>query len=208
MKKSLTILAALAVLALAGTSAFAETVQYTLDGAHTSATFKVRHLLSKVPGRFQKVEGTLHLDESDLSKSSVEVTIPASSIDTDNDRRDGHLQSEDFFHAEKHPNITFKSKKVTKGEGDKFTITGDLTMRGVTKEVVLNAEKLGIMKNGANTIAVFEAGTTVNRKDYGINWNRTLDNGGFLLSDDVDIEISVEAVHKGEQQDAKAATSK
>lgn len=207
MRKSLPLLSALAVLAFAGTAAFAETVPYTLDSSHTSATFKVRHLLSKVPGRFAKVEGTLNLDEKDLANSSVEVTIPANTIDTDNDRRDGHLQSEDFFWVEKHPNITFKSTKITKGEGQKFTITGDLTMRGVTKEVALDAEYLGSTTMGANKVAVFEAATTVNRKDYGINWNRALDNGGVLLSDDVEIAISVEAVHKP-AEDAKAASAK
>jgi polyisoprenoid-binding protein YceI len=206
MKNRLVVLSALAAMALASTAALAGSVTYALDSAHTSATFKVRHIFTKVPGRFQKVEGTLNLDEANLANSTVEVTIPANSVDTDNDRRDGHLQSEDFFFAEKHPNITFKSKKVTLGESGKFQIVGDLTMRGVTKEVTLNAENLGMASMGPNKVASFAAVTTVNRKDYGINWNRALDNGGVLLGDDVEIAIAVEAVHKGEE--VKAATAK
>jgi polyisoprenoid-binding protein YceI len=196
----------LASVALAATAAMSAPTQFSLDAAHTSAEFKVRHIFTKVPGRFSKVEGRILLDEKNLANSSVEATIPAGSVFTDNEKRDNHLKSQDFFWVEKHPNITFKSKKIVPGEGDAFQIVGDLTIRGVTKEVTLDAAKLGVVDAGPmmGTRAGFEATTTINRKDFGIVWNMNLDKGGVVLGDEVEIALNVEAVHKPEAEAAKA----
>lgn len=193
----------LAALLTAG-AAHAATTEYTLDGAHSSAGFKVRHIFTQVPGRFTELSGKLQLDEKDLAHSSVEVTIPATSVSTNNERRDNHLRTEDFFWVEKHPNITFKSTQVVPGEGDAFQVLGDLTIRGVTKPVTLEAKKLGAQDLGPmmGRRAGFEATTTINRKDFGILWNRSLDQGGMLLGDEVEIALNVEAVYKPETEAA------
>jgi polyisoprenoid-binding protein YceI len=194
----------LAALSLAASASLAAPVLFTLDPAHTRAEFKVRHIFTNVPGSFSQVEGKLVLDEANLANSSVEATIPATSAFTGNDRRDNHLKTEDFFWVEKYPNITFKSTKIVPGEGDKFQLIGDLTIRGVTKEVTLDAEKLGVMDAGERmgTRAGFEAKTTINRKDFGINWNMNLDKGGVVLADQVELTLNVEAVHKPETKAA------
>lgn len=194
----------LAAVALASSAAVSAPIPFSFDGAHTSAEFKVRHIFTNVPGRFSQVEGKILLDEKNLANSSVEATIPAASIFTNNEKRDNHLRSEDFFWVEKHPNITFKSRKIVPGEGDAFQIVGDLTIRGVTKEVTLDAEKLGVVDAGPmmGTRAGFEAKTTINRKDYGILWNMNLDKGGVVLADEVEIALNVEAVHKPEAEAA------
>ncbi len=127
------------------------------------------------------------------------ITIPTAGIDTQNDRRDTHLKSADFFDAENNPTITFKSTKVEKAGENKFKVTGDLTMHGVTKPTVLDVEFLGSGSHPmipGGKVAGFSATTKINRKDFGITWNKTLDTGGTLLSDDVDIRIDVEAVQK------------
>lgn len=186
----------LAALAALTSFAFAEPATFTLDPAHSRAGFEVKHIFTMVPGYFKKVDGKISLDEKNLANSSVEATIDASSIFTDNEKRDGHLKSEDFFFVEKYPELTFKSKKVVPGKDGAFKIVGDLTMRGVTKEVTLDAKLLGMQDLGKpmGTRAGFEATTSVNRKDYGINWNRALDVGGFLLGDDVQINLTIEAI--------------
>jgi len=197
-------LAALA-LALTVAAASAGAVPYKIDPAHSEVGFRIRHFFSKVPGHFNDFQGTIQLDEKNLAASSVDVTIQATSINTNNERRDTHLRSEDFFFVEKYPTLTFKSTKVTPVEGDahKFKIDGDLTMRGVTKPVTLDAELTGIGAVGKmGSRAGFEATTRVNRKDFGINWNRVLDNGGTMLDDMVAIELGVEAV-KDEPQKAE-----
>jgi polyisoprenoid-binding protein YceI len=202
-KHRLVAVLSLATLALASSAATAGQT-FSFDPTHSGVGFKVRHFFTNVPGRFTQLDGKLVLDQADLSKSSVEATIPASSVFTDNERRDNHLKTEDFFWVEKHPNITFKSRKIVPGEGDRFQIIGDLTMRGVTKEVTLEAQKLGVMNAGEMGVrAGFEATTRVNRKDFGINWNRTLDMGGLMLGDDVEITLNIAAVHKPEAE-AKA----
>lgn len=199
----LTAATALAALTLASTAALAEMATYKLDPAHTTAEFKIRHFFTKVPGRFNEIEGRIRFDEEDLVRSSVDVTIPAGSIFTANERRDGHLKNEDFFWVEKHPNITFQSREIVPGEGDAFQIVGDLTMRGVTREVTLDAMKLGVMDTGqSGRRAGFEATTTVDRKDFGINWNKTLDQGGVMLGDKVEITLNIEAVYKPETKAA------
>jgi polyisoprenoid-binding protein YceI len=182
-------------LGLAVASASAAPVAYNIDPTHSEVGFKIRHFFSKVPGRFNDFSGTVMLDDKDLAASSVDVTIQTASIYTNNERRDNHLRSEDFFSAEKFPAITFKSTKVTPGDGGKFKVDGDLTMRGVTKPVTLDAELVGqgAVGRGGSSIAGFEATTTVNRKDFGILWNKTLDNGSTLLDDMVTINLGIEA---------------
>jgi len=167
---------------------------YGIDSAHSSVGFKVRHLVSRVSGGFNEFDGTIVADFENLDASSVEFTIQASSIDTKNEKRDGHLRSPDFFDVEKYPEITFKSSKITKIDGDSFAAAGTLTMRGVSKEVVLTVDFLGEMTAMGGTRAGYELTTTLNRKDYGVSWNRALDAGGFVLGDDVEVNINLEVI--------------
>jgi polyisoprenoid-binding protein YceI len=201
---------ALAALAFASVASAAPE-PYKLDPAHTQVGFQVRHFFSKVPGNFKDFSGTILLDPSNLEGSSADVTIQAASVNTNNDRRDNHLRSADFFEVEKFPTLTFKSTKVTKVSDTKLQVAGDLTIRGVTKPTVLDVEFLGagpvvVEGNPAGTRAGFLATTTINRKDFGVSWNRTLDQGGTLLGDDVAINIGVEAV-KQEPEAAQPAAS-
>lgn len=194
---------AVLTLAVLATSAFAvaaraEAEKFDIDPTHSQAGFSVRHFFSRVPGRFNEMSGTILFDRKNLANSSVDVTIPTASINTENERRDGHLRSPDFFDAASFPTLTFKSTRVIPGKDGKFQIEGNLTMRGVTKKVVLDATSLGSGTVGSadrlETRAGWEAVTTVNRKDYGVSWNKTLDQGGTLLGDDVTITLQVEAV--------------
>lgn len=186
MKKAFLGLAALALVLPA--LATAET--WEIDSSHTTVNFKVRHILTKVTGNFESVGGTIEFDPAAPADGSVEVTIPVSSINTRNEKRDGHLQSEDFFDAANHPNLTFKSTKFIQSDSG-LQLEGILNMRGVDKPVTLNVEFLGTMGD----VAGFSASTTVNRQDWGINWNKTLDTGS-LLGDEVEILIDVEAKKK------------
>jgi polyisoprenoid-binding protein YceI len=191
------VLAALLVPALA----LAEVHTFQVDPAHSQVGFKVRHLVSKVPGQFDEFSGTVTLDPENVAKTlKIQATIQAGSVDTNNEKRDGHLKSPDFFDVANHATITFVSKSAKQVEGDMYAVTGDLTMRGVTKSVTLDLEFFGTTSNpfsGMPTTGMDITGT-VNRKDFGINWNKALDNGGVMLSDDVDLDIHVEAtVPKG-----------
>ena len=192
MKRFILTLAA-AILAL---PLFADT--FAIDKAHSEATFTVRHFVSKVSGKFDDFAGTVNGDLSKPGDASVEFTIKTASVDTGVANRDNHLRSADFFDAEKNPEITFKSTAIKPAAAKNvFNVTGNLTMRGVTKQVTLPVEFLGFAKDpGGNTRAGFSTHTTINRKDYGINWNKALDEGGFMLSDDVDITINLETVKK------------
>jgi len=188
----------------------AATVQtYTIDPAHSEASFQVRHLFTQVRGRFNAFGGTIELDPDDLAASKVEFTIDAKSIDTDNEKRDGHLKSEDFFYVEKHPEITFVSDKIVKTGESTFDVTGTLTMRGVAKTVTLPVELLGIGTDPwGNTRAGFATETTLDRQAYGINWNQALDQGGYLLGDDVDVQVNIEAIHQAPKQEATGASAR
>lgn len=206
MKHFRTLFAAAVLAAALAAPAIAQE-KLVIDNTHSVAGFSVRHLISKVPGRFGEVQGTILYDAKNLANSSVEVTIPAASIDTRNERRDNHLKSDDFFAVEKNPNITFKSTKVVPGKSaDKFQVLGDLTMRGVTRPVTLEVTQLG-WQQGAQTLAAWEATTTVNRKDYGIVWNRTLDQGGTMLGDEVAITLNIAAKTEAPKKDAAAPAS-
>jgi polyisoprenoid-binding protein YceI len=173
-------------------------VTLDIDPVHSQVGFSVRHFFSKVPGQFKEFSGIIIADEKNPAASSVDVTIQTASIFTDNDRRDAHLRSPDFFAADSFPTITFKSTKVTPAGKDRYKITGNLTMRGVTKQVVLDMEFLGkgSVSMGGQSMGVragFEATMALNRQDYGIRWNKALDQGGMMLSDDVEISIHIEA---------------
>jgi len=182
--------------------ASAETKTFTLDRAHTEVGFNIRHFFSKVHGRFENYDGEIQFDEKNLTASSVHVTIADSSINTQNHQRDNHLRSQDFFWVEKFPTIEFKSTKVVPGK-DKmhFKVQGNLTIRGITKPVTLDVELLGVAPisiggNSMGTRAGFAATVTINRKDFEIVWNKTLDTGSVMLGDDVEIVLNVEAVEK------------
>jgi polyisoprenoid-binding protein YceI len=180
-------------------SGVAGAATFEIDSAHTSAEFAVRHLMvSKVRGHLGKVTGVVSLDEADPTKSSVEATIDVTTIDTREPKRDEHLKSPDFFDVAKYPTITFKSKKVTKVGDAKFQMAGDLTIHGVTKEVVLDLEGSPTpFKDPFGNVKLGGAATTrLNRKDFGILWNKSLDGGGVVLSDDVDVTIDIELIKK------------
>ncbi len=172
---------------------------WTIDGAHSSAQFSVKHMMvSTVRGEFSKVSGTVLMDETDLTKSSVEASIETASIQTREPRRDQHLKSADFFDVEKYPSITFKSKSIAKGSDGRYKITGDLTIHGVTKEVILDVDALSpaVKDPGGNLRTGTSATTKVNRKDFGLVWNRALETGGVVVGEEVNITIDLEMVKK------------
>jgi polyisoprenoid-binding protein YceI len=187
-----------AVVALASWPTILPAASYQIDAAHSVAGFTVRHMMvSNVSGAFSKLSGTVDFDSNNPSQSKVEVTIDATSVDTRNSGRDTHLRSADFFDVATYPSITFKSTRVEKAGEGKYRVVGNLTMRGVTKEVVLDVDgptaevqAQGAFRAGASAV------TKVNRKDFGINYNRALDNGGVVVSDEVRINIEVELVRK------------
>jgi polyisoprenoid-binding protein YceI len=166
-----------------------------IDKAHSEAVFQVRHLITKVRGRFSDFEGTIKLDEAEPSKSSVSFTIKTESIDTGSSDRDKHLRSEDFFFVEKFPTLTFASTSVKKAGDSEYEVIGDLSIRGVTRQVTLPVTALGTAKDPwGNLRAGFEAETTINRKEFGLNWNAALEAGGFLVGDEVKVQLSIQAV--------------
>jgi polyisoprenoid-binding protein YceI len=176
----------------------AEAAAYVIDPDHSQVIFKVKHMgISTVTGRFDLIEGSYSFDDADISKSSVETTITSASINTNKQKRDDHLKSPDFLDVAKNPTITFKSKEVKKGDGDDFIIVGDLTINGVTKQVELDAEYGGKAQDPmGNERTAFTAETKIDRKDFGITWNKTLDSGGLVVGDDVKIELEVEGIRK------------
>jgi polyisoprenoid-binding protein YceI len=169
---------------------------WTLDSAHTSAGFAVKHMMvSTVRGAFGKTEGTITFDGKDVSSIKADVTIDATTISTNNEKRDTHLKSPDFFDVAKFPTITFKSKSATAAGAGKFKLVGDLTMRGVTKEVTLDVEgpSQPLLAQGRARVGA-TATTKINRQDYGVSWSRSLDGGGVVVSDEVVITIEMELV--------------
>jgi polyisoprenoid-binding protein YceI len=179
---------------------------FNIDSRHSEATFRVRHFMSKVSGKFADVTGTVNLDRANPTASSVDFTIKTATIDTGVPDRDKHLRSADFFDVEKYPEITFKSTKIAAaGKKDLYNVTGDFTMHGVTKQVTFPVEVLGFQVTPRDERVGFALSTTVNRKDYGIIWNRTLDSGGVMLGDDVEVNVSIEAVKRKEAPAAAPA---
>lgn len=168
-----------------------------IDKAHSEALFQVRHLVTKVRGRFADIDGTIRLDEAHPEQSSVTFTMKTASVDTNEPDRDKHLRSEDFFHAEKFPSITFASASIARVGDNQFNVIGDLTIRGVAKRITLPVTFLGAVKDPwGNTKWGFEAETTLNRKDFGLIWNAALEMGGFLLGDEVKVTLEIQAAAK------------
>jgi polyisoprenoid-binding protein YceI len=192
-KHVFTILAVFLSLCFAGVALGTDT--YIVDRSHTTVGFTVRHLLiSKVRGKFNDFSGTIVYDENDVTKSSMQGTIQAASIDTDHEKRDKHLRSPDFFDVANHPEITFTSKRVVK-ENDRLVLVGDLTMRGATKEVRIPFAITGKIKDPqGNTMIGFEAILRIDRQDFGIAYSRTMDNGGLVVGNEVNIELIGEAI--------------
>ena len=173
---------------------------FVVDRAHSEAMFTVRHLISRVSGRFQDFTGTIVGDPAKPTEAKVEFTLKAASIDTDQDDRDKHLRSAEFFDVEKFPEITFKSTKITPTSGkNKYDIAGKLTIHGVTRDVTIPVTYLGsVVDPWKNEKFGFEITTTLNRKDYGIVWNKALDSGGMVLADEVVVTVNLEAARKKE----------
>jgi polyisoprenoid-binding protein YceI len=173
------------------------TGDYTLDVAHSRIGFSARHaMVTTVRGQFKDFEGEAHIDTADPAASSVSVTIRTDSVDTGVADRDGHLRSADFFDAEANPEIRFVSTDVSR-DGDAWTITGDLSIKGVTKPVTVEFEHTGSARDPFGNLRVgFEGGTTVNRKDWGLSWNAALETGGVLVSEKIKLEFDVSAIQK------------
>ena len=172
---------------------------YEIDSSHSSASFKVRHLMvSNVRGEFGAISGTVFIDDVDLTRSTVEVSIDASTINTRDPKRDEHLRSADFFDVAAFPTVTFKSKRVQPGKGGGLFVAGDLTIHGITREVTLDVEALSPEQNDpwGNVKRGASARTRVNRKDFNLIWNAALDGGGVLIGDEVSIAIEVELGRK------------
>jgi polyisoprenoid-binding protein YceI len=197
MNRNSRVVTVLALLAVGALPILADTETFTFDKNHTLVGFRIRHFVSKVEGRFKDFEGTIWIDRANPSASRVELTIQAASIDTSVEGRDKDLRSPNFFEVEKYPTITFKSTKVVSKGNDTYDVTGEFTMHGVTKTITVPVKHGGFLKvpgrGGMGEKAGFEIAFQLNRKDYGLVWNRPLDTGGFMLSDDVDINVQVEA---------------
>lgn len=183
--------------ALLATPVLAQAASWKIDPNHSSVRFEIRHFFSKVQGQFNQLSGTIEYDPANPSSSKVETKIVATSIDTNNEKRDNHLRSADFFEVEKYPELSFTSTKVEATQ-DGIKVTGDLTLHGVTKPVVLDVTVLGMGPHPnipEGQVAGFSARTKINRQDFGIKWNKVFDNGGAMLGDDVEIALEVEAVN-------------
>ncbi len=175
-------------------------MSWIIDSAHTEVNFTVRHMMiSNVRGQFQKVNGTVEFDEANPAKSKIDVKIEAASVNTKEEKRDAHLKSPDFFDAEKYPYLTFKSKRVEVKDATHARLIGDLTIRDVTKEVSLDVEYNGSAKSPWGMISAgFSAKAAIKRKDWNLNWNVALETGGWLVGDDIHINVELEIVKQPE----------
>ena len=193
-------------LTLAASAAFSQDV-YNVDKVHSEVGFRVRHFVSKVSGRFDDFSGTITVVPGKPAASSVEFTVKTASINTANTGRDNHLKSADFFDAEKHPEITFKSTKIVPVDADTFNVTGVFTLHGTARELTIPVDFGGTATDARGTEkAGFSLTTKLNRKDYGIVWNQTLDSGSLVLGDEVEITVNIEAnKRKPAPADAPAA---
>ena len=172
---------------------------WTLDTSHSSVTFRVKHLvISSVSGKFNSFEGTIESEKEDFTDAKVKFSAEVNSIDTGNEQRDGHLKSPDFFDAPNHAKLSFESTSVTKKGGSDYAVSGNLTIRGVTKPVELKAEFGGIQKDFyGNTVAGFEIEGKINRKEYGLEWSAVTETGGIVVSDEVRLQVNAEIIKKG-----------
>ena len=178
--------------------------RWEIDSSHSSLQFSVRHLvIAKVRGSFARWSGTIDVPNGDFSKATVNVTIDASSIDTGVADRDGHLKSPDFFDVAQHPELRFVGKRVLSRSEAEIDVVGELTLKGITREVVLRVEQHGQAKDPwGNLRAAFTAKTSIDRKDFGLTWNQVLETGGVMVGDRVEIEAEIEAVKQVEAQAA------
>ncbi|MGH9369299.1 MAG: YceI family protein [Thermoanaerobaculia bacterium] len=194
MRRGLAVRSGAIALALAG---FAFPVvseeTFVFDRNHSTVGFQIRHTVGRVSGRFRDYDGTIRIDRQNPAVSRVELTIRAASIDTDNDKRDADLRSPSFFDVEKYPTITFKSSKIDPKGSDTYLVTGDFTMHGVTRSIQIPVKSNGFAKMGKTEKAGFSIAFPLSRKEYGLTWNRTLDEGGLMLGDEVEISIEIEA---------------
>ena len=176
-----------------------QTSTWTVDKTHSNIDFEVRHLMiSKVRGHFRDFEATLTIDEEQPERSHLTAVIDVASIDTSVEDRDNHLRSDDFFGAEQFPKITFQSSKVERGDGESFRVTGDLTIRDVTREVVLEGEFEGrIQDPWGKDRSAFSASVEISRKEFNVRWNQLLETGGVTVGDKVKISFHIEAVREG-----------
>ena len=182
-------------------------MSWQIDSAHSEINFWVRHLMiSKVRGQFEKFSGEINFDADNPANTTVAITIEASSINTREAQRDGHLKSPDFLDAENFPTLTFTSKRVELDSNYRGRLIGDLTIRGVTNEVTLVVEYAGQAKSPwGTTSAGFSASTKINRKDWGLTWNQALETGGVLVGDEINIDIEIEIVQQAETEAEAAA---
>jgi len=170
---------------------------FVIDKAHSETVFQVRHLITRVRGRFSNFEGTIEFDQEHPEASSVSVSIDAASIDTNEPDRDKHLRSADFFDVETFPKLTFQSTRIAKTGANSFDVKGTFVLHGVTKEITVPVTFLGVATDPwGNARAGFESEITINRKDYGLLWNAALETGGFLLGDEVKISLQIQAIAK------------
>ena len=166
---------------------------YALDPAHSEVTFQVRHLITKVSGRFSSFTGTIQFDEATPAQSSVSVTVQTASIDTNQADRDAHLRSGDFFAVEQFPTMTFISRSITQA-GSHYDVAGELSIRDITRSVVFPVTYLGKARDPwGNEKLAFESELTINRKDFGLTWNAALETGGVLVGEDVRISLNLQA---------------
>lgn len=177
-------------------------MSWQIDSAHSQISFTVRHMMiSKVRGRFESFTGEINFDENNPENTTVYVEIDAASINTREEQRDGHLKSPDFLNAEQYPKLVFKSKRVEKSSDNTGKLIGDLTIRDVTREVVLDVEYAGMAKSPWGTVSAgFSATTTINREDWGLTWNQALETGGVLVGKEIKIEIELELVKQPEAE--------
>jgi polyisoprenoid-binding protein YceI len=187
--------AGLAAGLLPGAGSLSAGEKLQIDRVHSNVGFRVRHINTMVPGRFKEFEGTIEFDEQNKTASKVTATIQAASVDTNVENRDKDLRSANFFDVEKYPTITFASTGVSDVQANKAKVKGQLTIHGVTKDVVLDTEFLGKAKDPWGNVRYgFQATTKINRKDFGMTWSRALETGGVLVGDDVEITLDVEAM--------------
>jgi len=190
MRKSYKVFLSVLGFALAQ-AAFA--AEYAIDQAHSHVGFSIRHIATKVKGEFREFSGSFSFDEKKPAASKVSVTVQAASIFTNNDKRDAHLRTPDFFDAAKYPTATFKSTKVEGAGKGRYKVTGDLTLHGITKSVVLDVEHLGTEQAFGSSVAGFTATTRILRKDFGFDLGKALESGKLMLSDEVDLTLEIEA---------------
>jgi len=182
-------------------------MSYQIDLSHSQIQFTVRHMMiAKVRGWFENYEASINLDEENPANTTVDVRIEANSINTRDDKRDAHLRSDDFLAADKHPYLTFKSKSVEVIDDRNARLTGDLTIRDITREVTMDVEYSGKAKSPWGTTSFgFNGATVINRKDWDLTWNAALETGGWLVGDEIMIDIELELVHTPEEESEQAA---